>query len=131
MKRNKYLNLYNPRLLLPQPRAEGPSADTKCSQLAYREQAERYYVNFVISMKIIGCSFWLSVLVRQTCIKTRHLGPFFCPLFGIRSCPLLGDCLSIVCLVNSIRATGFVCCRGLSASQSVRFGRHHCIYPSL
>ena len=46
----------------------------------------------------------------------------------VERCPLFGDCLTIItCLANSIRATRFVRCRGLSASRSVRFGRLHCI----
>ena len=46
----------------------------------------------------------------------------------VERCPLLGDYLSIRSTdLNSIRATGSVRCRGLSASRDARFGRLHCI----
>ena len=35
-----------------------------------------------------------NVFAEITGEKVRHSGPVSCPLFGIRSCPLLGDCLS-------------------------------------
>ena len=51
----------------------------------------------IIGYSFSGCPFLGDNLVLRNTIR---------PLFGILSCPLLGDCLTITCMVNSIRSRG-------------------------
>ena len=48
---------------------------------------------------------------RQFCIEKSRWEFEFCPLSGIKKCPLLGGCFSITTMLISIRNTELVRCR--------------------
>ena len=65
----------------PQPRAEGSSADTKCSQPAYRERAERaswyYKAIYLIFVSIAQLTLYIMVYISHISWALGYIVRFY------------------------------------------------------
>ena len=76
-----------------------------------------------VTISFYGCVFLFSAIRRQFCIEKSRWEFEFCPLSGIKKCPLLGGCFSITTILISIRNTELVRCR-----EVVRFSEARLYY---